>query len=77
MRMRSWPLVVAAVLLLQTDAAGATLTMKDAFVRAADAGVLLQQQRGAIRGRVTADTGEPLELVQVSVVGTTLSVAMT
>jgi TonB-linked SusC/RagA family outer membrane protein len=34
----------------------------------------MQQQRGALRGRVTAaETGQPLELVQITVVGTTYS----
>jgi TonB-linked SusC/RagA family outer membrane protein len=79
MRIRAWLPALALLAWPVGAAAGGTAAPETGWraspVAAAAAEFMMQQQRGAIRGRVVADSGEPLELVQVSVVGTSLSAA--
>ncbi|HSJ24712.1 MAG TPA: SusC/RagA family TonB-linked outer membrane protein [Longimicrobiales bacterium] len=73
MRARAWPLVLAAALWPTLDVAAEAAPATTPSLDMASA--IVQQQRGVVRGRVTSDTGQPLELVQVSIVGTSMSTA--
>jgi TonB-linked SusC/RagA family outer membrane protein len=77
MRLQPCLLTLLAVLCSAPEDAAASLTTHPADMPAgitALPAASAQQQRGALRGRVTAgDSGEPLDLVQITVVGTTFS----
>jgi TonB-linked SusC/RagA family outer membrane protein len=77
MHVRTWAAVFCGLFWAAADGtaasepAGSTATAPEAALVAP-----AFQQRGAIRGRVTAaETSQPLELVQITVVGTTFSAA--